>query len=424
MGLVLTAAQPANTQETHMRNTTFPTVDHTRTRPKRAMRPAVSVGLLSLLMAVTACGGGGDSATTSGVGGTSVASGRISGFGSVIVNGVRYDDSGVSAQSDDGSASTLKLGMLVDIRSGDVGSVDSSTGLASATASQITSFSSIKGPVSATSANSITVLGQTIAINTATVFEDYAGGASAIQVGDLVEVYAFQNDTLGNHTATRIEHKTTLSAYKLSGTVANLNGSNFTLGGVTINHTGAASPVPPLSNGLRVRVTLSTTPSGTAWNAARIRKADLSLGEGNKVEIEGVISDYVSKANFKVNGVSIDARGSDFTFANGTRVEVEGPVLNGVLVAQQVKLKNQNGSDDADTRLFGTVVPGSHDAINHTFVIRGVTVHYDASRATTDFRDNLTAADLGTTTRVLEVRGNLATGHGAQVEATRVKYKS
>jgi hypothetical protein len=400
-----------------------------RQLPSRLPHCLATAALVSLTL-IAGCGGGGgggDPGSTAssgvGVGGTGAASGRVSGFGSVIVNGIRFDDSSATVRDDDGLSGALKLGMLVDIRSGDISAVDSNTGLASATASQINYISSIKGPVSAVSANSITVLGQTIAINSATVFEDYANGLSAVRVGDLVEVYAFQIDSAGNHTATRIEHKTTLALYKLTGTVSNLNGSTFNLGATSISYGSASSPIPALRNGLRVRVKLSTSQAGASWSATQIQTADLSLPDGVEAEVEGVITDYLSNASFKVNGVSVQASSSSsLSLANGIRVKVKGGIQSGVLTASSVTVKNSDGSDDADTRLFGTA--SSHNTAAHTFVVRGVSVHYDSTGTTTDFRDGLTPADLGNTSLQLEVRGNLAAANGAQVEATRIRLKN
>ena len=69
-----------------------------------------------LAMLVVACGGGVGSGGTGGF-----ASGPISGFGSVIVNGVRFDDTFATVVDGDGTTRTrddLRLGMTVDIDSG------------------------------------------------------------------------------------------------------------------------------------------------------------------------------------------------------------------------------------------------------------------------------------------------------------------
>ena len=107
---------------------------------KRAMRrPQRRVAVLSVLSSlalaslVAGCGGGGSdvgSAAASGsttttttaaaaaAGTAAFTQGTITGFGSVIVNGVRFDDSSATVTDDDGTArstSSLRLGMRVEI---------------------------------------------------------------------------------------------------------------------------------------------------------------------------------------------------------------------------------------------------------------------------------------------------------------------
>ncbi len=63
------------------------------------------------------CGGGVDSGGTGGA--STYASGPINGFGSIVVNGVHFDDSTGSISDDDGNArnrSDLQLGMVVETR--------------------------------------------------------------------------------------------------------------------------------------------------------------------------------------------------------------------------------------------------------------------------------------------------------------------
>ena len=75
----------------------------------------VLAALAPIALLLAACGvdsgGTGETAKTS-------SEGRIAGFGSVIVNGIRFDDSQASIVDDDGVAhvsSELKLGMVVDV---------------------------------------------------------------------------------------------------------------------------------------------------------------------------------------------------------------------------------------------------------------------------------------------------------------------
>ena len=97
---------------------------HSSTVPSRLQLWWRSLAALALMAAIAACGGGGGGgggSTVSGVntGSTgSFTSGSISGFGSIIVNGVRFDDSAAAVKEEDGDdARELKLGMMVAINS-------------------------------------------------------------------------------------------------------------------------------------------------------------------------------------------------------------------------------------------------------------------------------------------------------------------
>jgi len=77
-----------------------------------------AVGLFGLLSGCGSGGGGTASSPASGsTSGSAAASGTITGFGSVIVNGKRFDTSGSSFMVDGqvGSQSDLKLGMTVTV---------------------------------------------------------------------------------------------------------------------------------------------------------------------------------------------------------------------------------------------------------------------------------------------------------------------
>lgn len=397
---------------------------HTLTNPSPRQRLKGTLqACTSLLVALmlSACGGGGgggaDSSTASngvGVGGTGVAAGPVSGFGSIIVNGVRFDDSTARVlDDDDQSGGTIKLGMMVQIESGSITPALADT-LGSATAKQIVYSSSVKGKVTGVGANSFVVLGQTIQVNSGTVFEDYASGLTSMSIGNLVEVHAFETGTPGTYTATRVEKKSTLTECKLTGLVSGLAlNSSFAIGTTTVNYATVSSASPTLSNGLRVRVRLgfNSGSNDCTTTATKIRTATLSLPESAQAELEGTVSDYSSLTSFKVDGFSVQAPNNTTTLGNGLRVEVEGTVQNGVLVASKVTLKNPSGGDEM--RLFGS--PVNHNMADKTFELKGVAVQYgDLTEL-----DGVTPADFDGS-KSLEVRGTL-NATGTSVEATKIK---
>jgi hypothetical protein len=100
-------------------------------------------------------------------------------------------------------------------------------------------------------------------------------------------------------------------------------------------------------------------------------------------------------------------------------VQVDGRMSGGVLVATQIAIGNAGGNSgghgDLQFQLHGPVT--TPDANAHTFMLRGVTVHYDAS---TEF-DQGTSADLQPGAQV-DVTAALIVGTG-DLQASKIRFK-
>lgn len=382
---------------------------------------------LALLAAAVMGGCGGDVGTGgTGVAPASYASGRISGFGSVIVNGVRYDDSAAAILDADGhaqSADALQLGMTVSIEAGAV--TTDATGAQHAVATSVRYAEDLSGPVGAVdvAAGTLAVMGQAVDVDAATVFDGYTAGLSSVQTGDLVRVYAFLDDGAGTYHATRIEKVASLSAYVVEGVVSGLDAAmhQFSIGALAVDAGGVAG-LPSLSNGLRVRAELATTPVGTTWTATAVTVlAPHELSQDEHTEVEGIVSGYQGLSDFLVDGVPVDASGSGVTFdggtaadlADGVRVEINGDNQGGVVKATAVSIRKSD-SQEADVELHGQITAA--DAASQTFTLRGQTVHWSAS---TTFGAG-SAADLKVGAS-LQVHGTLADA-GTRVEATEIEF--
>ena len=146
--------------------------------PSHGWMPALRMTLACALLALAACGGG---VETGGTG--AYVQGPVAGFGSVIVSGVRFDDSSARIEDADGSSldrSQLRLGMLVEVESGPIG--DDGSGGRAATASRVRLGSELLGPVTASDPAGVhlAVLGQAVRLTPATVVDGVAGGAAAL----------------------------------------------------------------------------------------------------------------------------------------------------------------------------------------------------------------------------------------------------
>ena len=406
-------------------------VDRARTAPRRAAL-ATAVALLSAAFMAACGGGGGDSPSASGPtampsGAGSYAQGAITGFGSVIVGGVRFDDSNASVTDDDDgvrSRSEFRLGMTVAV---DGGAVDRAANGASALALRIRLGNEIVGPVGAvdTTASTLTVLGQTVLVTTSTVFDDsLSGGLAAVRVGQVLEVYGMLDPAGGRVVATRVELEDSASVYKLRGAITALDttAKTFSIGGQTISYAGlpAASVPPGLANGQIVRVRLATTQVNGQWVATALRGGLRLLPALPDAKVEGVITAFTSSASFSVNGLAVNAANANFPDGNsgvvlGARVEVSGRVVDGVLVASKVEIEDRRTLGLRPLELRGEL--GNLDTAAKTFALRGVTVWYGGS---VDWRDG-SEATLANGRRV-EVRGVLSADR-TRLEARRIDFK-
>jgi hypothetical protein len=393
-------------------------------------RPVLAIALLAVLLWFTllaGCGGGVGEGGTGGQTVTGYSQGTITGFGSVIVNGVRYDDSAAAVQDLDGNSKTsadLRLGMTVEVDSGDVtGAVGSQT----ATASRIRYSSELLGPVSSVDLSTLrlTLLGQTVQLTASTVLDDrLSTGLAGLVVGQVLEVHGAYDSASGVYKATRLEPRSSVSSYRLRGVVQQLDTTarSLRLGAADFSY-GSASAVPAgLAVGSFVRLQLQTAAaSSTRWTVLSFGNAESSVVDGRKATLKGLITSFTSLADFSVNGQRVNASaatvsgGSATSLALGLRVEVEGTVQAGVLRAAEVEIDGGDDDDPREYELKGAIT--SLDTVNKRFTLREVVVSYAAS--TVVFKDG-TAADLALNRRV-EVKGVLASD-GHTLVATEIEF--
>lgn len=382
-------------------------------QPWRRVASAFTAVVTALAL-LHGCGGGG--VEGQGTGSVSYSDGPISGFGSIIVNGVHFDETQASITDDEGhslASADLKLGMTVRV---DAGAIDQTTGTAVATAVQV--GSDLIGPVSANdlAASTLTVLGQTVRITASTAFDDtLAGGQAAIAVGAQVEVFSILDPVSGVYAARRIEPAgAPTSYYKLRGVVANLDKTAHTLqiGSATLTYSADTAPAD-LANGQIVRVKLQTAQDGNGrWVITSFANGASRPPEGGEAEIESVIASYTSNADFTLSGVRVNASGATIepagaVLAAGVRVEVEGTYSGGVLMAKKVEVKG-SGDDGGDDSGDGQAIElegriSALDTAANTFVLRGETVNY----STATFKSGATEDKLVPLPKV-HIKGHLA----------------
>jgi hypothetical protein len=322
---------------------------------KKALIPA----LISSSLVLAGCGGSSSSDNDDPVSG-SLTSGIITGFGSIYVNGIKFETDQASFDVDDdvdADQDDLRIGMRVKIN-GQI-NADGLTG----TADKVIYENEVEGPVSNVDASDpaniiITILGLDITVNGDTTFDndDNDLNMSNIMVGDLLEVSGFSSGTAV--TATHIEKQSDsfvadVTEVEIKGEISTPGSNSFSVKGLTVNYDSNTElddiPNNTLTEGLYVEVKGTLNSAGDILSATKIEAEDDGLGEdADEVELEGLVSNYDANTDtFMVQGQSVDASGSpelvpsNLVLADDLKVEVEGELIDGILYADEIKLKGR-----------------------------------------------------------------------------------
>ena len=363
---------------------------------------------------LAACGGGGSSG---GIGGTGnnpdVAVGTITQFGSVWVNGVRYDSSDATIRIDDnpGVESDLRIGMVVR--------VDGS--ISGARAGEITVDGAVKGFVEQViDANRMIVMGQLIQIDNTTRFENNVRPVA----GNRVDVHGLVAGD-GVISAGYIERRTTAPTppFAVKGVVKNQSSAaqTFQVGTLTVVYAGATiGDMPGGSwNGLEVEVKGSgcaAAPVCGTLTATQVEPNGVDVSGAEKAEVEGVVS-AVAAGGFTLGGVQVTTSattryegGLAADLLVGSKVEVEGPVSGGTIAATKVSFRDA-------VRIEGDIASIS----GNTLTIAGVGGVSISVPSFAELSDVASVGDLAVGNH-LRLRGKL--GSGNSMVATRLELRS
>ena len=337
-------------------------------------------------------GGTGASASAGDSGDSGV--GGVGGVASIIVNGVRYNtDSAVLRLRD---APVLQLGMTAKVNG------PTNADFTAGEATEVESAADARGTVVSVdlTTGNLVVLGATINTDSTTVWGNIPG-LSAVTPGMTVQVWGLPAGP-GVLRATRVEQQPAGSPI-ITGTVQNLDSGNrrFVLGGLTVEFQPNAVPAA-LAAGVNVRVRANAQPTAGVLRAASVELwYPVSLRDGTRRQLGGVVTDFSTPRSFRVLGTPVDAASAQVSggplaaIANGVELDVAGTVAGGVLVATKIKIKKTpGGASAASFTAMGTI--GSFKSAAE-FKVKGQQV--DASGAGVQFV-NGTVANLGNGTKV------------------------
>lgn len=294
-----------------------------------------------------ACGGGDGGIDGTGVTDNSVSYGTVTAFGSVWVNGVRFDTAGATFKLDDNPVGqdALRVGMVVRVD----GSIDDKR------ASAVTVDDAIKGRVEQVlDASRMVVMGQTVQIDNNTRFDN---GVVPV-VGNYVEVHGLVVGD-GAVAASYIERKSTLATppFVVKGVVKNHNpaASTFQVGTLNVSYAGALVNDMPAApwDGLTVDAKGSAcagnppaTPVCGTLTATKVEPAGARVAQTAKAEVEGFVTSLtangfvISGQTVVVNAATVFVGGVAAELVVGVKVEAEGPISGGVLTATKVAFKD------------------------------------------------------------------------------------
>jgi len=313
-----------------------------------------------------------DNEGVAGIGGSGyVSSGSVTGFGSVFVNGVEFetDSSTFDVDGVQGTQDDLAIGMIVQV-SGSI-NADGITGNATSIRYDDQLQGPVTGPITYDADRvtaTFTVIGVKVIIDSGSTSFD-GTSFDSITINNNVEISGFF-DSSGNLVATRVELKDITfdpanSIVEAKGTITGLDNSTFKFAenlNLTIDASEPTS-VDDLPNGLvdgQLVEVKGTYNAGTnTIKATGIEAEDDSVDDTDEFEVEGLINNYDAiNSTFTINGIDVNASGATLEPAtlileNDIRIEVEGAIVNGVLVA--TKIESEGG--DIKVHAMVTAVP-------------------------------------------------------------------
>lgn len=356
-----------------------------------------SVLAAALCALLLSCGG--DSLTVAGVGteGTGFAAGTVTGFGSIIVDGDRWNDSGAIVEFEE-TPRQPPIAVPGGAGLGQRLSIDYTTdGVAERVRIDPALVGTVESP-NIGSPTTIRIAGQEVRVNfnpdrgPVTFFSSFPQ-LMALLPGSIAEVHGalVWDAVAAKHVieASRIEKLAALPAglLRVNGVVSDLGADGFRLGDLAVRVTTPGTLIVPanraLASGQSVTVwgsSLSTTgPLTLTADAVRIRPLDPQPA-GASTRVSGTVSRFDSaNARFELAGITVSARDAivvpaNLALADGQYAIVRGRIdADRTLRADQVRIRRKL-SNEPEVELTGTITDFVSDA---SFRVRGTRV--DAS---------------------------------------------
>ncbi|MEQ1516165.1 MAG: DUF5666 domain-containing protein, partial [Usitatibacteraceae bacterium] len=302
--------------------------------------------------------------------GRDISYGEIEDFGSIVVNGVHYDETAANIIIDGApgqSRAALKLGMIAQID----GQRDYAlnTGIADTVRVDRVMYGQIESINNSTA--EVRILAQRVSIGATTRF-DGATGLAGLAAGDWIAVHGLEDPGRKSVVATLVERVANPGAAEstIRGTVQNVQSGRLRVGRLDVlafNSQARDGDYVSIRGDYLGGVLVST-------NVVVTREVETE--EDDNTELQGYVSDFRSISDFTIAGVSIDASrarlngGTASDLTRNIRVTVEGTITNGVLQATEIGFP---GATSATTAATSAEVEGTITAYSSLgdFVVKG-----------------------------------------------------
>jgi hypothetical protein len=239
----------------------------------------------------------------------------------------------------------------------------------------------LKGPVTAIAGDTLEIAGQSVIFDRNTLFENR--NLSSLQVGDFVEVDGLLN-AQNTIEASRIEYVSegfaAAQELRLTGGISNLNTllKTFTVQNIFVQYDKAEIDDDFTSGGLNngdlVLVKSGIALSGLTLQASKVAPSiaggDTIGDTGFELDIEGIITRFVSAQDFDINGQPV-ATDTNTVFENAntadltlnSNVEAEGVLdENQVLQASKISIENEDSVPGSVQRVLALSLADERNA--------------------------------------------------------------
>ena len=355
-----------------------------------------------------------------------VSHGQVTGFGSVYVNGVRYNtDSAIFLINGSlGAESDLSVGQIVTV----YGEYDDLTG--EGIADVVVTENAVEGPVSMLnpSIGQMSVLGQTVHLNTDTAWSLGEGddGFEDLGAGDVVAISGYRNAD-GEIVATLVSDRLSDGDFDVTGAIGNVEpaSTTFWIDGLSVDYGsanlfGLAGGMPAIGQRVDVTGAILNASGQLVATSVSADSDDIDVGPGTAAEIEGLVTTMSAWNEFDLGGTTVRLDGSTrfidgwiFGMRENAKLEVEGSIdVDGVLVADTIRFERSSNIETSgyvESIGNGSFVMGGQRVI----VLPGTAWEDDS-----DDDDRRFGLDAMRTGDFITVKGY---GSGADLTATRVE---